>query len=187
MMLLEGTLGSPIISYILNAMQFQTWYFPSSMNLRFRSWMLSSQIVKRVVLGYWLNFCSTLSTEGVELSWNFLFPCFRFRYYSRSRIYYKEQYRGKWGPKNVANPCGFTFIGTHVLVLPCISMEDEQTTVKQNIAKIVQTFKLQIFHRKRNTENKRALTKILVFCLVFSGAGSLFKIFLFYFNAFLRP
>ena len=125
----------------------------------------------------------------IELNWIeiFLFPCFRFRYYSRSRIYYKVQYRGKWGPKNVANPCGFTFIGTHVLVLPCISMEDEQTTVKQNIAKIVQTFKLQIFHRKRNTENKRALTKILVFCLVFSGAGSLFKIFLFYFNAFLLP
>ena len=90
----------------------------------------------------------------IELNWNFLFPCFRFRYYSRSRIYYKVQYRGKWGPKNVANPCGFTFIGTHVLVLPCISMEDEQTTVKQNIAKIVQTFKLQIFHRKRNTEKK---------------------------------
>ena len=120
-----------------------------------------------------------LKVFKLKLNWIFLFPCFRFRYYSRSRIYYKVQYRGKWGPKNVANPCGFTFIGTHVLVLPCISMEDEQTTVKQNIAKIVPTFKLQIFHRKRNTENKRALTKILVFCLVFSGAGSLFKIFLF--------
>ena len=36
-------------------------------------------------------------------------------------------------------------------------MEDKQTTVKKNIAKIVQTVKLQIFHRKRNTEKKERI------------------------------
>ena len=81
-----------------------------------------------------INYCQWTCAVyyWIELNWNFLFPCFRFRYYSRSRIYYKEQYRGKWGPKNVANPCGFTFIGTHVLALQCISMEDKQTTVKKH-------------------------------------------------------
>ena len=35
----------------------------------------------------------------------FLFPCYKFRCYSRSRIYYKYNNRGKWGPKTVAHPC----------------------------------------------------------------------------------
>ena len=49
---------------------------------------------------------------------------------------------------------------------------------KKNIAKIVQLSSYKYFIGK-GIQKKRSLTKILVFCLVFSGAGSLFRDFSF--------